>query len=322
MEYGSIVENLCMVALAALVAPSSGVLDPYAIFAQARGRWSAESYPALLTYTVTIYGTEKTRIVTNTYSSLVDTTSGKISVQATSAQEAARPFVPHGVSLKARITLSYAGAPSLTAHPSVDGGGVVNVSKTMPLTQPQQYDLLGVPLLSPTYSFGMANASSNEKPAVVTKTPSSAAAGLRTIASVTAAPRDYDIRYDGLEVVDGAPCYHLALTPRHDAELLRLRQLWINVNTLATEQAIIQGNFTEGPGPGLPWLIRFTDDGSRTYIADEEALGVVKYLGHAYSHVSVSFANESSEAGPPGSAHGLAWELSMFRTSEDVLTEP
>ena len=117
--------------------------------------------------------------------------------------------------------------------------------------------------------------------------------------------------------MDGTSCYHLELTPRRDPDVFRLRQLWIDQNAYATRQALIQGNFTQGPGPKLPWLIHFMTRDDLMYITDETAVGSVRYLGHAYSNVTVAFGDLQPVITP-----SLTFTLSMFRTSGDVLEEP
>lgn len=307
-----------MIAVLVLAAAATSGADPYVIFSRARSRWTSQSYPRYLTYVVTVSGSDGSRAITNTYTSSADTSTDSINVQATSAEESAHPYVPHGMTWRTKITIGYAGKPVLGARPTVDGGPTtIKVSKTMPLSQPQQYDLLGVPVLSPTYSFGLAMQEISSSSAASAEPGVSSNPALRTIASIIAVHRDYDIRYDGTAVVDGATCYHLDLTPRRDPNAFRLRQLWIDESAYTTRQALIQGNFTKGPGPKLPWLIHFTTRDDLMYITDETALGSVRYLGHAYANVAVAFGDLQ-----PVTVPSLTFTLSMFRTSGDVLEEP
>jgi hypothetical protein len=288
--------------------------DPYAIFSRARSRWSAQAYPRYLSYSVRISALEHGREITNTFASLADTSEHSIKVRATSDEEIAHPYVPHGVTIHSKITLSYAGKPVLGAAPTVDGGpATIKVTKNMRNSLPEQYEILGVPQLSPAYSFGIAlqSALPMPQPAPASTIP------LKTIAAVTAVQRDYDIAYAGMAAVDGAPCYHLRLSPRRDPGVFRLRELWIDESGFATRQALVQGNFTEGPGPRLRWLIHFTTVDGLTYIGDETALGTVRYIGHTYSNLTVAFTGIQSTAAP-----GTMWLLTMFKTSGDVLKEP
>lgn len=289
--------------------------DPYAIFSRARSRWSAQAYPRYLSYSVRISALENNRERTNTFASFSDTFERSIKVVATSAEEAAHPYVPHGVAFHSKITLSYAGKPVLGAAPTVDGGpATIKVTKTIHNSPPEQYDILGVPLLSPAYSFGMALQPAPERPPLP---PASTEAPLRTIAAVTAVQRDYDVTNAGVEQLDGRPCYHLRLSPRRNPGVLRLRELWIDEATFVTRQALVQGNFKEGPGPRLRWLIQFSMLDGLMYVSDETALGTVRYIGHTYTNLTVAFTAIQSVEAP-----GTMWSLSMFKTSGDVLEEP
>ncbi len=304
-----------MLGALALAAWAAAAPDPYAIYAQARARWQSQSYPAFLTYRVTISGADGTGTVTNTYGSSTDTATNAIAVTATSVEESAHPYTPHGVTLQSKISISYAGKPVLGKAPSVDPTGIVHVSRVMPISNQQQYDLLGVPVLSPTYSFGLAPAGAPSRSAAQAVRLQTV---LPTIASVIAVRRDYVIRYEGLESIDGIACYHLALAALRDPATFRLRALWIEKDSYYTRRALVQGNFTQGPGPRLPWLVRFNRSGPLIYIADETAVGTVKYLGHVYANVTVRFSDVLPSANPPSPT----WALSMFRTSGDVLREP
>lgn len=289
--------------------------DPYAIFSRARSRWSAQAYPRYLTYSVRISAMENGREVSNTFASFADTSQRSIKVRATSSEELAHPYIPHGVAIHSKITLSYAGKPVLGAAPTVDGGpATIKVTKTMRNSPPEQYDIFGVPELSPAYSFGLALQST---PSMQQPVPASTETPLKTIAEVTAVQRDYDITYGGVDDVDGAACYHLRLSPRRDPGVFRLRELWIDEEGFATRRALIQGNFKEGPGPRLRWLIHFTTIDGLTYISDETAFGTVRYIGHAYAHLTVAFTGIQSSGAP-----GTMWSLAMFKTSGDVLQEP
>ena len=294
-------------------AAAIGSPDPYAIYARARDRWAQQSYPRYLSYSVVISGDGPAGIATNTYASFVDTVSGTINVRATSIEEAAHPYVPHGANLNVNLKISYTRHPKLFSPPTADGdNGDIHVSRTVRVTKREQFDLLGVPRLSPTYSFGLRPDEAVQRSASTTPPP-----GLKTIASITAVRRDYDIAYAGIQAIDGTPCYHLTLAPRRDPEHFRLRELWIDAQSYTTRQALVQGNFTTGPGPALPWLIHFGEIDNATYVTREEALHPLRYLGRTYSNVSVRFADLQSAAAPD-----ITWRLSLFETSGDILREP
>src|SRR5581483_8034104 len=87
---------------AALSAP-----NPYDIYARARARWAAQQYPRFLAYDVKISGAAGNPVVTNTYASTADTQTGAIHVRATSAEEAADPYVPRGVTVSVTVKVTY-----------------------------------------------------------------------------------------------------------------------------------------------------------------------------------------------------------------------
>lgn len=296
----------------ALAATVSGP-DPYEIYARARGFWAAQRYPHYLSYRVRISGDLPASTVTNTYASFADTLADVVHVRATSAEEAANPYVPHGTNVDVKLKVSYTRHPKLFSGASADGdNGDIHISKTVHVTQAQQQDILGVPLLSPAYSFGLRPGDPQERGGNASPAP-----GLKTIAAVTASRRDYAIRYDGVQTVSGIACYHLALTPLRDPAQLRLRELWIDTRNFATRQARLQGNFTAGPGPTLAWNISFAEHGGALYIQSEDAAQPVHYLGRTYAGVRVTFDDVQAAAAPD-----FTWSLSLFKTSGDVLREP
>ncbi len=287
--------------------------DPYEVYARARGYWAAQRYPRYLSYRVQISGGLPAGSVTNTYASFADTLADVVHVRATSAEKAAHPYVPHGTNVSVTLKVSYTRHPKLFSGPGADGDdGDIHVSKTVRVTQAQQQDILGVPLLTPAYSFGLRPDDVQARATTASRAP-----GLKTIAAVTASRRDYDIRYDGLQTLEGVACYHLALTPLRDPAHLRLRELWIDTQTFATRQARVQGNFTAGPSPTLAWTIRFTGHDGALYIQSEDAAQPVHYLGRTYAGVRVTFDDVQAAAAPD-----FTWSLSLFETSGDVLREP
>lgn len=244
-----------------------------------------------------ITGVTAAGAVRNTYASIADTGNGDVNVRATSAEEAAHPYVPHGLNVRVKLKVSYSRHTQLS-HPSADGD--VNLTKTVNVTAPAQYDVFGIPMLSPAYSFGL-----RPEP-LIEKQQQSAAPGLRTIASVTAVARNYAVTYDGEDEVDGAPCYVISLTPLRKPAFFRLRKLWVDELTFETHQALLQGNFTQGPGPSLPWLVRFTQVDGATYIKDETSTKPVRYFGRTYSSVTIAFENIQPTAAP-----GALWALPL-----------
>ncbi|MFN2448258.1 MAG: hypothetical protein ABR508_00490 [Candidatus Baltobacteraceae bacterium] len=287
--------------------------NPYEIYDRARARWASAQYPRFLTYSVNVSADIPSATLMNTYSSFTDTTDGAIKVRATSPQEAAKPYTPRGLNFTVRLKVSYTRHPKISGAPSADGDdGDIHVSKAIRVSQQEQYDTLGVPLLSPTYSFGLRPPELLQQKNSAFATPT-----LKTIAAVTAVRPQYVVAYDGTTTLNGTACLKLRLKPLRDPALLRLRELWIDAQTFETVQVIVQGNFTSGPAPTIPWLIRFADKGSGSYIVSESALAPFPYRGRRYTNISITFDHIQ-----PADVPGVTWNLSMFRTSGDVLTEP
>ncbi len=267
----------------ATLAPTAAV-DPYAVYDRARAFWLTQAYAPYLTYRVDVSVTQGTQRRVERYNSMYDATteSGTIYVDGVSDYERAHPVVPHGINVCI----------------------LVCVSKPLP-----PIDFIGIPLLSPTYSFGMApfvrvplpnspEAAANLVAQIRRKFHDPYPAGhaplasptLPTLAHVaTQAYQIYAISYDGTDVVNGHTCYHLLLEPRKDPHRYRLRQLWVDVSTSATWRLSLALNFIRGPGTSAQWIVDFEDVDGIHYIAAENATEPLAFGGQKYSDVVVSF---------------------------------
>src|ERR1700685_926277 len=107
-------------------APVQVLTDPYQIFARARQAWMAQSYPAMVEYTVVVRVVEGGRLKVERYRAGYDGESGTIVFDAVSDEEAAHPVHVHGINV---------------AIP-----GLTNLSPP-----PAPIDYLGVPILAPNY---------------------------------------------------------------------------------------------------------------------------------------------------------------------------
>lgn len=290
--------------------------NPYQIFGHARSVFAQQRYPQYLSYTVTVrvseHGVEKVKH----YHLAYDARTEKIYVNPVSDEERANPPDPNGVTFhlipRRQMKVLY---DKQIGNP----GDAV--------------DPLGVPMLAPTYSFGMS-ATSTEGPdsadasdALVQeirneyKDPTPPAtqrevAGdgkLKTIALVASYERRYVVTLDGIETIDGNPCYHLSLKPVHPSPDLRLRELWIDTQSYQTRRLVSAGNFT---GSGVPWQITFEDLGGALYIASETAMATVGVGMHHYEQASVSFDDITAQNQLPSNLSG--W----FVTKDRIMSEP
>jgi hypothetical protein len=268
--------------------------DPYAIFGGAEAFWYAQSYPTYLNYDVAVSVTQNGQQRIERYKSAYDATNGRIAVDGVSDYEREHPVRPTGVNV---CIIVYC------------------VTKPLP-----PIDFIGVPILTPTYTFGMAPfipaqpPSSAEQarrlveeirrefhdPYPAGRKPFEAQSGstLPTIAHEVAAGNIYAITLAGIESVGGHDCYHLVLRPRLDPGKYRLRDLWVDTKTGATWRLNLALNFVDGPGTTVPWTVDFDSVGGVQYISEERAAGTVRNLGQTYSQVIVSFENVQSGSLP------------------------
>ncbi len=301
---------MALLACAVPVAAGAQTPSPYDIFARARAFWSAQIYPSYLAYDVVVRIDEGSSPKTERYTSEYDATDNAIWVDSVSDYEIAHPVKVKGFNF-----------------------GILGLVASKPLPP---IDFLGVPMLAPTFSFGMAPfvpaaaAAGRDSARIVAAvraqfhdpnprtSPSTARSlppGLHQIGSVTAFNRDYRVALLGIESIDGRPCYHLALAPLRDAKNYRLRELWVDQQTYATAQLREALNFVDGPGTSVPWTVRFVQAGGAQYIASETADAPMSYRGLLYRHASVAFEDLHRQSLPPPA-------MLVPPTSDLVMREP
>lgn len=169
--------------------------------------------------------------------------------------------MPHGVNLNIVLELCIAKSGC--------------TSKQIPAGHPAPYqDLLGEPLLEPTYMFGL-----RYKAARTTATSPQADSSLRVIAIVSSGSPDYRVSLIDTPLLDGVSTYHLGLTPLRKPKDNRLRELWIGTNDYLPRKAIVAGNFTLAPLVDVPWSVDFSILDGAPYITRESAVSTL-YLAH------------------------------------------
>jgi hypothetical protein len=147
--------------------------------------------------------------------------------------------------------------------------------KQIPVGHPQPYeDLLGEPLLAPTYMFGL-----RYEGARATATSPVANGALRVIAIVSSRAPDYKVSLIDTPLLDGVPTYHLGLTPLRRPKDNRLREIWIGTGDYLPRKAIVAGNFTLAPLVDVPWSVDFSILDGAPYVTRESTLDTL-YLPH------------------------------------------
>ena len=237
------------------------IVDAYALWLHARSAVTSAVYPSRIGYTIDVSGLDGSKPVAQHYRAVDDQSVGEVRVFPISDEElAAPPPVPHGVNFNFGLTLCIAkgGCDSY----SVPAG-----------KRPTASDLLGVPLITPAYAFGMRYRS------VAVATPSSAQSPLRVIATVSAQAPEYRVSLIDTPEIDGITTYHLGLVALRHPKDNRLRELWIGENDFLPRRAIIAGNFTQAPLVDVPWTVDFAVVDGAPYISRESA-GATLFLAH------------------------------------------
>jgi hypothetical protein len=283
-------------------------LDPYAIYANARAYWLHETYAPRYAYTIAVDVHEGGTQRVERYDADYDAVNGITTVDPMSDYQRDHPTYVSGINV---------GLPFW--H-----------NKPLP-----PIDFLGVPHLTPTYSFGMApfvpapTPTPFDSAALVAQirnefhdpnprarpSPAPSPGGLREIASVIARNHDYTIALLGTETVDGHACYHLTLTPLRDPSRLRIRQAWIDEQTYAPWQLVDASNFTGGPGTAVPWTIRFADVDGAHLIREEDAQQPMPSNGQIFTTAAIRFENVHAVSAP-------AVHPQLVNTAVNALTEP
>lgn len=305
---------VCGALASGAVAARAADTDPYQIFAHARTVFSQQHYPQYLTYTVAVHVTERGVDKAKHYHLAYDAKDAKIYVNPVSDEERVAPPDPNGITFHLLPKRQ---------HQTLFDKKVGNPGEAV--------DYLGVPMISPTYTFGMSDGAlegGGDSPDALVQeirkeyndpTPPSTSRELlsnsqvKTIALVTSYHRRYTVTLDGIENIDGHACYHLSLKPNSSSPTLRLRELWIDTQSYETRKLVSAANFT---GSAVPWAISFGDVNGALYIESEAAMAPVGVGEHRYEQASVSFENIAASDTPPSGLNG--W----FVTKENIMAEP
>jgi hypothetical protein len=273
-----------------VTASSALTRDAYAIFLKARTAVTAAQYPGVLNYTIAVSGDNGNTQRVNHYSASCAPIDGTILVNPISTEQAAQPPKPHGANLWLDFQIAWNPGP---------GGGHVGTLST-PAGRPEDSgDVIGVPILSPTYMFGMRYRSDSHPNPSARQTP------FPVIAVVSAERPDYAISLWGTATVDGVGTYHLGLTPLREPKANRLRELWVGKSDYLPRKAVVAGNFTIAPLVDVPWTIDFSVLHGAPFIQDEHANQTL-FLPHrrVVRNATITFENvrDGSESTPFDSA--------------------
>ena len=243
-----------------MVAEVPPAIDAWSIFVRTRSVVTSVRYPWRLDYTIAVSGLDGEKPVRDHYRASCDPAEGIIKLLPISDEQlAAPPPLPRGFNVKVSMAVCFL----LCAGVSVPAG------------HPAPYqDLIGEPLIAPTYMFGLRypTVPYNVKPVGNEST-------LQVIATVSTANRDYDVTLAGMEKLDDVQTYHLLMRPLRRPGENRLRELWVGTNDYLPRKATVAGNFTSTPLVDVPWTIDFGVIDGTPYVTREAAEQTL-YLRH------------------------------------------
>jgi hypothetical protein len=256
-------------------ASASAAPDAYAVWLKARSAVTTAPYPRRIDYTIAVTGLDGSRAAADHYRASCDSDEGAIRVFPISDEQLAAPApVPHGVNTFFVIQLS-------------GGRGSGTATYAIPMGHPAPAsDLLGEPLLSPTYMFGLGYN------LAATHAKAEASGPLRVIATVSAQSPNYQVTMIDMPTIDGILTYHLKLVPLRRPNENRLRELWVGTRDYLPRKAVISGNFTIAPLVDVPWVVDFSIVDDAPYIARESAQRTL-YLAHRHvvQNAVIAFEN-------------------------------
>lgn len=228
--------------------------DGYSIWLRTRSAVTSVRYPPRVTYRIAVSGLDGSAPVLDHYRAIADPSRPDVRVSSISDEQLSRPApIPRGIN----VGISLPGAYIPVGRP-----------------EPAQFqDLLGIPLLKPTYTFGIGYSAPKG-----TDAPYSG--GLPVIATVFAQKPDYRVTLLGTESLSGGlQTYQLQLDPLRFPDINRLRYLWVDADSYLPRRAIVSGNFTGSPFSNIPWSVDFEVIDGGLYIQAESALATL-YLAH------------------------------------------
>jgi len=282
-----------------MVAESPPAVNAWSIFAHARSAVTSVQYPWRVDYTIAISGLDGAKPESDHYRGTCEPSDGSIKVFPMSDEQLrAPPPVPHGFNASLTLGICFAGC-----------GGV-----RIPVGHPAPYqDLIGQPLIAPTYMFGLRyrGIPYNIKP-VGTES------ALPVIATVSTKDRDYEVSLLGDEALEGVDTYHLQLLPLRKPRDNRLRELWVGRNDYLPRRAVLAGNFTVAPLVDVPWTVDFSVINGTPFVT-RESTGETLYLAHhrVVRDAVIAFENINE---PDGSVYDRP--LLTPSETESTLAEP
>jgi hypothetical protein len=289
-------------AIALLGAGSLLPADPDGAFSAARDAWPVASYPRYATYSTVISYHLGAQPGIRTWRTVEDLQRRVVHADGVSDQEAANPYVPHGINIGVGgfgDTRNEGGAGSLPSGIQQPGsapptGMTLNPTKTD--------DPFGMLTFAVNQDYGISRRSplitaSNDASDVGAPPPA-----LPRIGGTGAELKNYAVTSLGTTNENGVALVHLALNPIHDPKKNRLRELWLNPITELPEHAIVAGVGNHAPLDSVNWKVDYTTVDGVPYIDRETALSPISTDNGEATDVTITFVGLKTTHFPGPSA--------------------
>jgi hypothetical protein len=222
-----------------LSSPTAGVdqfgapLSPQKIYENARLAAYLRTYPRYLTYVIDVQSTAYSTHYHEGYRALLRTQDDALTVKQQPIYTTNKAPAPYGFTF---FGLHKTGKPQDHIDPP-----------------------FGVPLISATYDFGLAEAPVSRGDLGPREEAIQSLLGVPVIGHVAVSGADYAISLVGQESLDGVDVYHLKMRPLHQPDQYRLRELWVDARTFDVRKLVTQGIFPGGPAAHAMWTVAFIE---------------------------------------------------------------
>jgi hypothetical protein len=261
--------------------PPAGKLSGGQIFENALHTLRTLEYPPVVAFLITVHSTVGGKPFVESFRSSVRTSDGLVTTHAVPVSTTNQPENPWGWRIQIPILSSL--------FPNQRKGNY---------SQP-----FGVPMISPTYAFGLLPRRAIEFPGTRTN---DADPNIKSLGRVLSIARNYDASLIGIEQYRSRFVYHLKLSPLDRPDFYRLRELWIDTQAFVIWKLRSAGIFDSGAATTVPWDIEYTIADGHWLMANESTASTIRTGGFLANTPAVNY-------------DGVSYTLSDFTFPVDTL---
>ena len=202
-----------------------------AVFDRARDVLRTLRYPSFISFIVHVRSNVSGAPFAESFRSIVRSQDDIVLTHKTPIESTSKPDNPYGTAFK---ILGFRAETHSKGH---------------------QEEPFGVPQISPLYSFGLRPYG---EVLPLPPTPIPEPSDLRSLGTIEAVAREYNVTLVGLEKYRVRWTYHLQLQPRERPDVYRLREMWVDTQTFVPWKLLSKGIFPKGPAAQVPWIVTYT----------------------------------------------------------------